>query len=74
MKGPKILAIALMVVGTLGLIFGSFSFDRRTNETDVGPFQFSMKKRETVTIPAWVGVSLIAVGGMLLTVRDPRHI
>ncbi len=66
MSGIRILAIALIVAGILGLVYGSFSYTRETHETRVGPIELSIKDKETVNIPVWAGVGAIVVGGVLL--------
>jgi hypothetical protein len=68
MSTIKIAAIVLIVAGTLGLVYGSFSYTKETHETKIGPFELSMKDTETVNIPVWAGVGAIVVGGLLLLV------
>ena len=66
MNAIKATAIVLMVVGVLGLMYGSFSYTKDTHEAKVGPIELSIKDKETVNIPVWAGVGAIALGGMLL--------
>ncbi|MCO5100167.1 MAG: hypothetical protein M9885_04605 [Burkholderiaceae bacterium] len=66
MSGIRILAIALIVAGILGLVYGSFSYTRETHEAKVGPIELSVKDKETVNIPVWAGVGAIVIGGVLL--------
>jgi TRAP-type C4-dicarboxylate transport system permease small subunit len=69
MNAVKILAIVLIVAGTLGLIYGGFSYTRDTHEAKVGPLELSVKEMQTVNIPIWAGVGAIAAGVILLFVR-----
>jgi TRAP-type C4-dicarboxylate transport system permease small subunit len=69
MNPIKMLAIALIVAGMLGLAYGSFSYTKETHETKIGPIDISVKDKETVNVPAWAGVGAIVIGGLLLTIR-----
>jgi len=62
----EITAIVLVVAGILGLVYGSFSYTKSTHGTTVGPVELSVKDKQTVNVPVWVGVGAIAMGGMLL--------
>jgi TRAP-type C4-dicarboxylate transport system permease small subunit len=66
MNAIKIAAIALMLGGVLGLVYGSFTYTKETHDAKLGPIQFSIKDRETVNIPVWAGVGAIVIGGALL--------
>lgn len=66
MNGIRILAIALIVAGVLGLAYGSFSYTRQTQEAKLGPIELTVKEKQTVNIPVWAGVAAIALGGALL--------
>ena len=62
----KIVAIALIVVGVLGLAYGSFSYTKETHDVKLGPIELSIKDKETINVPVWAGVGAIVVGGLLL--------
>ena len=68
----KIVALVLIVVGILGLVYGSFSYTKETHEAKIGPLQLSVKEKETVNIPVWAGVGAIVVGAVLLLVPLKR--
>jgi hypothetical protein len=72
MNSLKIAALALIVAGTLGLVYGSFTFTKETHEANVGPIELSIKDRETVNVPVWAGVAAIALGGVLLVVGGKK--
>ena len=69
MNALKIVAIALIVAGSLGLIYGGFTYTKRTEQVKLGPIELSVKDRETVNIPVWAGVAAIVAGAALLFVR-----
>lgn len=66
MSAVKIVAIALIIGGVLGLAYGSFSYTRETQEAKIGPLELSVKDTQTVNIPVWAGVAAIVAGGGLL--------
>ena len=66
MSAFKVVAIALIVLGVLGLLYGSFSYTKETHQLKLGPIELSVKDQETVNVPVWVGVGAIVAGGLLL--------
>ena len=68
MNAIKILAIALIAAGTLGLVYGGFSYTKETQQAKIGSLELSVKNKETVNVPVWAGVGAIVVGGILLLV------
>jgi multidrug transporter EmrE-like cation transporter len=70
MSSTKIAAIVLIVAGVLGLAYGKFTYTKETHDAKVGPIELSVKDKETVSIPMWLGIGCIVVGaGLLLTGR-----
>ena len=69
MNTTKIVGILLIVAGTLGLIYGSFSYTKDKHDVKLGPLQFSVAEKETVNVPVWAGAGAIAVGAILLVIR-----
>jgi TRAP-type C4-dicarboxylate transport system permease small subunit len=65
MNAVKIWAIVLIVAGGLGLAYGSFSYTKETHKATLGSIELSVKDKETVNVPAWVGVGAIVIGGLL---------
>jgi TRAP-type C4-dicarboxylate transport system permease small subunit len=72
MSAIKIVAIVLIIVGLLGLVYGSFSYTRETQEAKIGPLELSIKDKQTVDIPVWAGVGAIVAGGVLLLVASKK--
>jgi len=69
MNPVKVLAIILIVGGSLGLLYGGFSYTKDTHEAKLGSISLSVKDTETVNIPAWLGVGAVVAGVLLLFVR-----
>jgi multidrug transporter EmrE-like cation transporter len=70
MNAIKIFAIILIVVGVLGLAYGSFSYTRETHGVKLGSIELSVQDKETVDIPLWAGVGAIVAGVFLLFMRN----
>ncbi len=68
MNALRLVAIALIVAGGLGLAYGSFSYTKETQEARIGPLELTVKDQQTVNIPVWAGVAAIVAGALLLLV------
>lgn len=68
----KILGIALIVAGTLALVYGGFSYTRDKHDVRLGPIQFSVKEEERINVPVWAGAGAIAVGALLMLAGGRR--
>ena len=66
MSAVKVVAIVLIVGGVLALMYGGFTYTKETHDLKIGPIEMSIKDKETVNVPVWVGVGAIVVGGLLL--------
>lgn len=66
MNATRIAAIVLIVAGALGLLYGGFSYTKDTTAVKLGPIELSVKEKQTVNVPMWLGVGAIVVGGLLL--------
>ena len=68
----RLVAIALIVGGALGLAYGSFSVNRETHQARVGPIELSVHERQTVNVPVWAGAGAIVLGVFLLVLGGKR--
>ncbi len=68
MNAIKIATIVLIVAGSLGLAYGSFSYTKETQQAKIGPIELTVQDRQTVNIPIWAGVAAIMAGALLLFV------
>ncbi len=66
MSPIRLIAMALILAGALGLAYGGFTYTRKTHDTKIGPIELSVQKKETVNVPIWAGVGAIVLGGVLL--------
>ncbi|MGM9486687.1 hypothetical protein [Ideonella sp. YS5] len=66
MNPIKLVAIALIVAGALGLLYGGFSYTKESHDLKIGPVELSVKEKQDVNIPVWAGIAAIVAGGLLL--------
>ena len=59
-------AIALVVLGIIGLAYGGFSYTKETHKAQIGSLSVSVQDKETVNVPVWAGVGAIVIGVALL--------
>lgn len=72
MNSIKLVAIALIVAGVLGLAYGGFSYTKDTTVVKLGPIEVSAKEKQTVNVPLWAGIGAIVVGGLLLVMGGKK--
>jgi drug/metabolite transporter (DMT)-like permease len=66
MNLTKLVGVALLAIGIVALAYRGFTYTKATREAKVGPFQVTLKDRERLEIPVWLGVGLAIAGGALL--------
>lgn len=62
----------MIVAGTLGLLYGGFSYTKDTTAVKIGPIELSVKEKETVNVPIWAGIGAIAIGALLLVMGGKK--
>lgn len=72
MNSLKGVAIVLLVAGALALIYGGFTYTKKTHKAELGPISFAVKEKETVNVPVWAGVAALLAGGVLLFVQTKK--
>ena len=72
MNTTRLIAIALIVAGVLGLAYGGFSYTKDTTAVKLGPLELSVKEKKTVNVPMWAGIGAIVVGGILLVMGNKK--
>ena len=69
MSGTKMAAIVLIAAGVLSLVYGSFKYTRETHTARIGSMELTVKDRDSVNIPVWMGIGAVVVGVILLVPR-----
>lgn len=68
MRVRKVLGVALIALGLLGVIVGEFSYTEDRQSADFGPIEIDVEEKERIRVPLWLGVGLVVAGGALLLV------
>ena len=71
MNALRIVAVLLIVGGTLGLAYGGFTYTSDTHEADIGTLHLQLNEKEHVNVPLWAGVGAV-IGGVLLLLGSAR--
>jgi hypothetical protein len=58
--------LVLVVLGILALVYGGFSYTKKTHDADLGPIKIQTKDKEHVNVPVWAGVAAIVGGALVL--------
>ena len=72
MNSLKGVAILLLVAGALALVYGGFTYTKKTHKAELGPISFAIKDKETVNVPVWAGIAAVVAGGVLLFVNTKK--
>ncbi len=72
MNTTRLLAVLMVVGGVVALGINSFSFTKETHTANLGPMVLSVDETETVTIPAWASLMVIAAGAGLMALSFKR--
>ena len=62
----RTIGIVLIVAGVLALAYGGFSYTRDTHDVKIGPIELSVKEKERVNVPMWIGIGAVIAGAALL--------
>ena len=62
----KNLGIILLVAGILLSVYSTFTYFTREKVVDIGKLEISRDKKHTVNWSPYLGVALIAAGGLVL--------
>ena len=66
MNPTKIVGIALIVLGCLGLAYGGFSYTKETSAVKLGPIELKVEEKENVNVPLIVSAAGVVLGVFLL--------
>ena len=68
----QVLAIALIVLGVMGLAYGGISFTHQKKDIDLGPIQVSHEQSDTLPIPPIAGGPCLVAGVAILILSGRR--
>ncbi len=58
--------LVLIALGSSSLAWPDLSYTRSTHDAKLGPLEFTLKQKESIHVPAWVGLTAVAVGTLLV--------
>jgi hypothetical protein len=73
MRLLRLFGLLLIIAGVLALGVGHFSYTKATHEVKIGPIALAVKEVQDVELPAWAGVTAIAVGALLALMGGRRR-
>lgn len=62
----RIVALAVIVAGVLGLLYGGFSYTTEQTAAKLGPLELKVEEKNRINVPVWAGVAAIVAGGLVL--------
>lgn len=68
MNPARTFAAILLAAGVLALVYGGFSYTKKTHEGHIGSLELSVKDKEHVNVPVWAGVAAVVIGAGILLV------
>ena len=68
MSAARIAGLVLIALGVLGLVYGQFSYTKKTHEANIAGIELALKEKESVSVPKWAGAGAVAAGALLLLV------
>lgn len=66
MKFSRIIAIGLIVAGSLALGYRGFTYTTEEHTAKIGSLELSVDETSRINIPIWAGVLTLIAGGLLL--------
>jgi hypothetical protein len=72
MNARKLVGVALLVLGILGLVYKGFTYTEDTHRAKLGPLELRVEEKERVTVPVWASVAAVVAGGLLLAAGGRR--
>jgi hypothetical protein len=62
MKPLIIIGIVVVALGVIALVYQGFSYTTERQVADLGIAEIRSQDTETIPVPPWVGIVLVAVG------------
>jgi hypothetical protein len=62
----KTIGVILIAIGLIGVIWGGVTYVKDRDTADIGPVPMSVVTKDRVSIPPFMGVGALIVGGLLV--------
>jgi hypothetical protein len=73
MTASRWVGLILIVLGTLGLVYGGITYTRDRKAVDLGPLEVNVEEKESIPVPPLVGGLAIAAGVVVLVLGGRRR-
>ena len=70
----KVIALILVLGGGFTLARGKFGVTTEEHTARVGDVAITVKERQTVDLPKWLGIGALAVGALLTVLPTRRRV
>ncbi len=70
----KMIGILLIVIGTIGIIWGGVTYVKDRDTTHLGPVDIVVEHKDRISMPPAVGVAALIAGGLLVGVSARRSL
>lgn len=74
MNTPRIIGLALVVVGIVALVWGGVFWTDRETVIDAGPVELTTEEREGIALPPVLGIISLIGGIVLLAIPHRKRI
>lgn len=68
----RVLGVLLIIAGAVSLAYGQFSYTKETHDAELGPLEFQISEKETISVPTWAGIGAVGLGVILLVIRTNK--
>jgi len=58
--------LALIALGAAALAWPDLTYTKDSHDAKLGPLEFTLKQKDTIHVPTWVGLAAIAGGTLLI--------
>ncbi|HJV49453.1 MAG TPA: hypothetical protein VJ549_09280 [Geothrix sp.] len=69
MTFKPLVGLALIALGAAALAWPELSYTKQSHDAKLGPLEFTVKEKDTIHLPAWLGLAAIAGGTALVWKR-----
>lgn len=66
---PSIIAIMLIIIGSIMLVYQGFSYTTQEKAIDLGPIQVTAEKQHYVYLPPVIG-GVLLLGGIFMLIKS----
>ncbi|MBI4913530.1 MAG: hypothetical protein HY823_12390 [Acidobacteria bacterium] len=66
MRLKPLAGLLLIGLGAASLAWPDIPYTKSTHNAKLGPLEFTMKEKDALRIPPWVGLGAVAIGTLLV--------